>query len=89
MQIQEEEQQQLVTHRRAITEVLPEEMSATAVGQNKVVNFETPALSGKIVAFPGREVVISDAAPISQDVHNQGVQASFSSSPTLDNSIEV
>ncbi|MGF1481348.1 MAG: hypothetical protein ACFB4I_18005 [Cyanophyceae cyanobacterium] len=58
MPIQAEEQQQLLAYARAITEGLPEEMSATAVGQSERVGFGSkgmamPVLPAKVIAFPG------------------------------------
>ena len=73
MQIQPDEQQQLWVHQRAITEVLPEEISAVAVGQSGQWQGNAPqtALTAKVVAFPSRDVVASDTASASQEVRDQ------------------
>ena len=57
MKIEAEEQQQLLAHSRAITAVLPEEMSSVAVGQSGQWQGNAPqtALPAKVVAFPSRE----------------------------------
>ena len=74
LKIEAEEQQQLLAHSRAITEALPEEMSAIAVGQSEGIGLRTttqPTLPGKVVPFPGRDVVAESTAPDSQDVRDQ------------------
>ena len=73
LEIQAEEQQQLLVHSRAITEALPEEINPIAVGQSGQWQGNAPqtALTAKVVAFPNREVVASDAASASQDVRDQ------------------
>ena len=83
MQIQAEQQQQLLAHSRAITEVLPEEISAVAVGQSgqrqNNRNFQ-PLLPDKVVAFPSREGVAENAAFASQDEGDREPPSSFPSS---------
>ena len=78
MQIQPNEQQQLLTHRRAITEALPEEMSAIAVGQSGQWQGNTPqvTLPAKVVAFPSQETIAQTTAAASRDARDQELQAS-------------
>ena len=76
MQIQAEEQQQLLAHRRAITEGLPEEINPIAVGQSgqwQQWNNLPPMLPANVVTFPNRENVADDT---NQDVHDQELPAS-------------
>ena len=92
MQIKAEEQQQLLTHSRAITEALPEEMSPVAIGQSGQWqgNAPQPMLPAKVVAFPSREVVASDAASASQNVRGQKSRTSprqVNDTPTFSSSL--
>ena len=73
LKIEAEEQQQLLAHSRAITEVLPEEINPIAVGQNKQWqqrDDQQLALPVNFVTCPSREVVAENAASASRDASN-------------------
>lgn len=59
-------------------------MNLIAVGQNhgcSGVSSAQPAPSSKVLAFPSREIVTTDADSANRDDHEQELQASFPSSP--------
>ena len=72
MQIQAEEQQQLLAHRRAITEELPEEINPIAVGQSGQWQGNAPqtALPANVVSLPNRETIAQTTASASWDARD-------------------